>query len=126
LLIDASTRNSIAASPIPKFFDNIAETELLITIWRADVDPDSHASVNAFISTLTSQDQQCINGIMNEDSATINADLAQECLQALNRKSIENQIATTKARMGGLDLQPSELESLGKQLLDLRGQLNER
>lgn len=126
LLIDAPTRNSIAASPIPKSFDNIAETELLTTIWRADVDPDNHASVNAFIATLPPEDQQCINGIMNEDSATINAKLAQECLRALNRQSIQNQIATTKARMGGLDLQPSELESLGKQLLDLRRQLNER
>jgi DNA primase len=125
LLSDTQTRNSIAASPIPIFFDNIAETELLTTIWRADMDPDNHASVNAFIATLPPQDQQCLNGIMNEDSATINTGLAQDCLRALNRQSIQNQIARTKAQMGSHNMPSSELERLGKQLLDLRGQLND-
>ena len=89
------------------------------------MDPDNHASVNAFIATLPPQDQQCLNGIMNEDSATINTDLAQDCLRALNRQSIQNQIARTKAQMGGHNIPSSELERLGKQLLDLRGQLND-
>ena len=110
---------------IPAFFNNLAETELLTTIWQATIDPSSHASVNAFITTLAPADQQCLNKLMNEDSATISPDLARECLRALNRQSVQNQISMTKARMGTPNLPPVELESLGKQLLDLRRQLND-
>ena len=125
LLSDAQTRASVVADTIPAFFNNLAETELLTTIWQATIDPSSHASVNAFITTLAPADQQCLNKLMNEDSATISPDLARECLRALNRQSVQNQISMTKARMGTPNLPPVELESLGKQLLDLRRQLND-
>ncbi len=125
LLSDEQTRASVVADPIPAFFTNLAETELLTTIWKATIDPSSHASVNAFIATLSPADQQCLNKLMNEDSATISPDLARECLRALNRQSVQNQISMTKAKMGSPNLPPAELESLGKQLLDLRGQLND-
>jgi len=125
LLSDAATRASVIGEPIPAFFTNLAETELLTTIWRATVDPSNHASVNAFIATLSPSDQDFLNALMIEDSASITPDLARECLRDLKRQSVKSQISETKARMGSPNLPPTELESLVKQLLDLHGQLND-
>ncbi len=125
LLTDAPSRDQITTNPIPEFFQNLTETELLTTIWMAALDPSSHASVNAFIATLPPADQRCVSNIIAEDSATITLELGQHCIDALKRQSIQNQIAVTKAKMGAPDLLPEGREALSKQLLDLRGQLTD-
>ncbi len=125
LLTEADTRAAVTAIPIPDFFNNLTETELLTTIWQAQVDPSSHASVNAFISTLPQADQQCVASLISEDTANITPERGKACIKALHRQSIQNQIAVTKAKMGSTELRPEDVERLGKQLLDLREQLPE-
>jgi hypothetical protein len=63
--------------------------------------------------------------ILAEDSATVTADLARECLAALRRQNIQRQISITKAQMGAPGLPEPEVTRLAKVLLDLRGLLNE-
>ncbi len=63
--------------------------------------------------------------LLAEDSATVTADLARECLAALRRQSIQRQISITKAQMGAPGLPEHEVTRLAKVLLDLRGLLNE-
>jgi DNA primase len=125
LLTDAATRSHLTSEPIPPFFENLTETELLTRIWTAGIDPESASSVNAFVATLASPDQALVNRILSEDTAVITPELADECLAALRRQSVQNQIEVTKAQLGAPKLSGEEVARLNKQLLDLREQLND-
>lgn len=126
LLIDAESRSAITATEIPAFFRDIEETEILAKVWRADLDPERPSSVNAFLTQLPDGEQNCVRKILNEESARVSLGLANECLAALKKQSIRRRIAVVKAKMGTPNLPAGELAELGKQLLDLREQLNER
>lgn len=125
LLSDPATRSSIVQYPVPEFFDFLTETELLSRIWRAQIDPASPATVNAFIGTLSPADQQILSKIMVEMSANVTPELAIECLKKLRRLSVQNQIAGIKSKMGAPGLPSEAVHLLSKQLLDLREQLHE-
>lgn len=126
LLTDAASRSSVTAENIPSFFRDITETEILAKIWRADIDPDMPASVNAFVAQLPEPEQQCVRRILSEDSARVSPALAKDCLAALEKQGLQRRISEVKARMSAPGLPAGELAQLGKQLLDLREQLNER
>lgn len=125
LLNDSETREKIIVNPVPEFFDFLTETELLSKIWRATFDPASPGSVNAFISSLSDEEQSIVSRILMESSATVTPNLAQECLNKLRKLSIQNQIAGIKSKMGAPNLPQEAVLLLNKQLLDLREQLHE-
>lgn len=125
LLTDSPTRNSLVSQPIPSYFDNLTETELLTRLWNAKIDPESPASVNAFIGTLAPGEQALATTLMTEEGAEINPALADVCLTALRKQSIRNQIAVVKGQLGAQSLAPESVAQLNKQLLDLREQLHE-
>lgn len=126
LLTDAGARASVVTQDIPDFFRDLTETEILSKIWRATLDPEKSSSVNAFVAQLSEAEQDCVRRILTEDSARVSAPLATECLAALKKQSTQRRISVLKARMGTPNLPATELAQLGKQLLDLREQLNER
>lgn len=125
LLIDAEIRAGITANPIPDFFRNLTETEVLTRIWEASFDPASPSSVNAFVGQLPPAEQHCVNRLLSDESARITPELARDCLTALRKQSIQRQISVTKAQMGAPNLPAIEVTRLSKVLLDLRELLNE-
>ncbi len=125
LLIDAGIRAEIVSHPIPEFFKNLTETEILTRIWEARFDPATPASVNAFVGQLPSAEQQCVSRLLSDESARITPELARDCLAALKKQSIQREISVTKAQMGAPNLPENEVTRLTKLLLDLRGLLNE-
>jgi DNA primase len=125
LLIDAEIRKEITAQPIPDFFRNLTETEVLTRVWQAKFDPASPASVNAFVGQLAPAEQHCVNRLLSDESARITLDVARSCLSDLRKKSIQRQISITKAQHGAPGLPEHEVTRLSKVLLDLRELLNE-
>ncbi|HQZ29412.1 MAG TPA: hypothetical protein PK648_14800, partial [Verrucomicrobiales bacterium] len=77
------------------------------------------------VGQLPPVEQQCVNRLLSDESATVTCDLANDCLSALKRQSIQREIAATKVQMGAPNLLESEVHRLAKVLLDLRGLLNE-
>lgn len=126
LLTDKNTKDTISADPIPEYFRNLTETELLAAIWNGQFDPNSSSSVNAFIGQLSNPEQTYLTRLLTEESANLSLELAHDCLAKLVRQSIQNQIAVTKAQLGAPNLPPQEIERLSKLLLDLRTQLHDR
>lgn len=125
LLTDPETRSAITAEAPPAFLEDLTETELLTRVWRAPVDPSRPSSVNAFIGTLSPPEQETISRLLTEESARTTPDLARECVRALRRQSIQNQISVTKAQLGTPGLTTDSIAGLNKQLLDLREQLHD-
>jgi hypothetical protein len=125
ILIDAEIRKEITEQPIPDFFRNLTETEVLTQVWQANFDPASPASVNAFVGQLAPAEQDCVNRLLSDESARITPELARDCLTALRKQSIQRQISVTKAQLGAPGLPENEVTLLSKVLLDLRELLNE-
>ncbi len=125
LLTCPNTRAIIASKPIPDFFSDLTDTELLSRIWQSDVDPASPSSVNAFIGLLPTPDQICINRLLIEESPEGTPEHAEECLLSLKKQSIQNKIGVAKGQLGNPDISPTDVEMLQKLLLDLRSQLND-
>ncbi len=125
LLIDPAIRQEITAEPVPDFFRNLTETEVLTRVWQAEFDPASPASVNAFVGRLAPAEQQCVNRLLSDESARITPELARDCLAALRKQSIQRQISVAKAQLGAPGLPENEVTRLSKVLLDLRELLNE-
>jgi len=125
LLTEPAIRSTVATGPVPDFFKNLTETELLSRLWEADFDPASTASVNALVGRLPETEQQCLLRLLAEESAEVTPDLARDCLAALRRQSVQREIAATKAQIGAPGLPEYEVTRLSKVLLDLRGLLNE-
>jgi DNA primase len=125
ILIDAEIRKEITEQPIPDFFRNLTETEVLTQVWQANFDPASPASVNAFVGQLGPAEQDCVNRLLSDESARITPELARDCLTALRKQSIQRQISVTKAQLGAPGLPENEVTLLSKVLLDLRELLNE-
>ena len=125
MLSDAETREFLVSQPIPDYLDRLTDTELLSRLWRARIDLTNPASVNAFVGTLSPPEQDLVHRLLAEETARITPQLAQECLQALKRQSIQNEIAVSKAQLGTPNLPPDQVEQLTKQLLDLRKQLHD-
>ena len=124
ILIDAEIRKEITEQPIPDFFRNLTETEVLAQVWQANFDPASPASVNAFVGQLGPAEQHCVNRLLSDESARITPELARDCLTALRKQSIQRQISVTKAQLGAPGLPENEVTLLSKVLLDLRELLN--
>lgn len=125
LLTESTVREEVATGPVPDYFRQLAETELLAKLWVARIDVSSPANVNAWLGGLPESERQALNKILAEEAATVTVELARDCLAALKRQSIQREISVTKAQLGAPGLPDYEVTRLTKVLLDLRGLLNE-
>ncbi|HRQ87799.1 MAG TPA: DNA primase [Bacteroidia bacterium] len=125
ILTEPTVRQTVATGPVPSYFRNLPESELLARLWEADFDPASPASVNAMMGRLPEAERRSLLRLLAEESATSTPELARDCLAALRRQSIQREISVTKAQMGAPGLPENEAARLAKVLLDLREQLNE-
>jgi len=125
LLTDPATRSALVARPLPDFLDRLTETELLAWLWRSDFDPARPSSVNAFLNTLPPAEHHTAVQLINAESVSLTPALADECLRALKKQSIQNQIAVLESRLGAPGLALEGILTLNKELLDLRSQLRE-
>ncbi len=120
LLTDPNTKSKFHSQPIPEYFRDLPDTELLSRVWHGAFDPTHPASVHAFTTTLQPNEQGAIKGIMTESFPGASGEWADECLLNLERLAIQNKIAMIKARMGVPDLPTDEINRLTKELLDLQ------
>lgn len=125
LLTDPETRAALVSRAAPAFLENLTDTEMLTRLWSANFDPAVPSSVNAWVGTLSSGDQERIHRLLAEEAARITPELAEQCLADLRKKSLQNEIAVAKARLGSPGLSPEDAAELHKQLLDLRRRLHE-
>ncbi|MCG8603205.1 MAG: DNA primase [Verrucomicrobiales bacterium] len=125
LLTNLPARQEICAHPVPGFFENLVETEFLIAVWNGDFNPEQPSSVNAFLGMLPPHQQKLAAAILHEDTATISPALANDCLAALRKQSIHNQMEMVKSQLGAPGLPVDRVLLLNKQLLDLRAQLHD-
>ena len=124
-LTDPEVKLRYQNEPIPDYFRDIPESELLGKVWKGVFDPANPASVHAFNTTLLEAEQDAINRIMAEEIPGASGDWAGECLLTLEKQGTQNKIMMIKAQLGVEGLSVVEVNRLTKELLDLQARPND-
>lgn len=125
LLTDPEVKRWSVAEPHPEFVRNLPETEALSWLWEENFDPSTASSINALFLRMPDHVQCVLRPLFAEDGEIITLELAQDCLSALYRQSLQREIEAIKTQMGDPTISREEATRLTKVLLDLRKQLTE-
>jgi hypothetical protein len=100
-------------------------TELLDRILESDLRPDDGASLNAFMSGLSSAEESLVSGWLLQRLPADPRTVAEEWWRGLQRAGVRRQLEVAEGRMRLPQTSTGEVVSLQKQILDLREQLHE-
>jgi DNA primase len=104
---------------------NIPDTNLLVKILEANLDPTDLASLNFFQTTLTPAEESVVSGWMLQRLPTNPAEVAREWWNGLERAILRRQLEVAESGLRSPNLSTGEIVQLQKQVLDLRGQLHD-
>lgn len=125
LLTVPAARTLICSSPEPAFLKNLAGSQLLSKIWQATFDAASTADVAAFANSLTTPEQACVARLLTETIPDSSVERAPECLQTLERQSLEARKKEILSLLKDSKLSSERAHQLTKELLDLTQQLQD-
>jgi hypothetical protein len=100
-------------------------TELLVRILESSLRPEDPASLNAFMATLSPDEEAIVSGWLLQKLPPTPRDLAESWWMGVRRGALRRQLEAAEARMKLPKLSTGEIVNLQKQILDLRGQLHE-
>jgi hypothetical protein len=98
---------------------------MLGRILAADLRPDDPASLNLFLSTLASEEESLVSGWLLQKMPPNAETVAREWWQGLRLPALRRRLKAAESRMKLPQISPGEIVTLQKQVVDLRGQLDE-
>ena len=125
LLISPEVKEKYRNEPVPDFFRNLPETELMTMLWRSDFDPATPSNISAFTATLTPGERSLVSEMLDSPVPPEPEQLAITCLQKLHRQSLERRQAEIKAQLGAPDISQDQIVLLQKEKIDLIKQLHD-
>jgi len=124
-LRDEDTRAFLREQNWREALSNIPDTNLLVKILEANLDPTDPASLNFFQTTLTPGEESIVSGWMLQRLPANPAEIAREWWNGLERAILRRQLEVAESRLRSRNLSTGEIVQLQKQVLDLRGQLHD-
>lgn len=103
----------------------LPNTDLLACILDADLDPGDPASLNAFMSSLSQDQESVVSGWLLQKFPQHPRALAESWWMGLRQAAVRRQLEAAESRMRLPKLSTGEIVNLQKQILDLRDQLHE-
>jgi DNA primase len=99
--------------------------ELLVRILESDLRPEDPASLNAFMATLSAEEERVVSGWLLQRVPPNATAVAQSWWTGLRRAALRRQLEATEGRMRLPQLSTGEIVNLQKEIVDLREQLHE-
>jgi DNA primase len=100
-------------------------TELLVRILESDLRPNGPASLNAFMATLSPEDEGLVSAWLMQKMPPDAITVIQDWWKGLQQAALRRQLEVAESRMRLPQLSTGEVVNLQKQILDLRQQLHE-
>jgi DNA primase len=100
-------------------------TELLVRILESDLRPSDPASLNAFMATLSPEDEGLVSAWLMQKMPPDAITVMQDWWKGLQQAALRRQLEVAESRMRLPQLSTGEVVNLQKQILDLRQQLHE-
>lgn len=99
--------------------------ELLVRILESDLRPSDPASLNAFMATLSPEDEGLVSAWLMQKMPPDAITVMQDWWKGLQQAALRRQLEVAESRMRLQQLSTGEVVNLQKQILDLRQQLHE-
>jgi DNA primase len=98
---------------------------MLCRILGSDLRPDDPASVNLFLSSLGPAEESLVSGWLLQKIPPKAEAVARDWWQGLRQPALRRRLQATQSRLKLPGLSAGEVVALQKQVVDLRGQLDD-
>jgi DNA primase len=124
-LRDADARNFLHAQKWREILEQVPDTDILIRILESELEPDDTASLNAFMATLSPEEERLISSWLMQKMPAAPETVVEKWWQGTCQSVVRRRLETAKNRIKVPGLSAGEVVNLQKQILDLQEQLHE-
>ena len=124
-LRDVNGRNFLHAQRWREILEQVPDTDILIRILESELEPDDTASLNAFMATLSPEEEQLISLWLMQKMPTTTETVVEKWWLGICRSALHRRLETAKSQLKIPGLSAGEELNLQKQILDLQEQLHE-
>jgi DNA primase len=124
-LRDAEARNFLLTQDWPEVVKETPGSEMLARILESDLRPDDPASLNLFMSSLPAAEESLVSAWLLQKKPPNAAAVARDWWEGLRQPALRRRLQAAESRLKLPRLSPGEVVALQKQVVDLRGQLDD-
>ncbi|MGI8431075.1 MAG: DNA primase [Chthoniobacterales bacterium] len=124
-LRDKDARDFLVAQDWREVVAETPGTEMLGKILAADLRPDDSASCNPFLTSLAPEEESLVAGWRLQKMPPKAETVAREWWQGLRQPALRRRLQAAESRLKLPQISAGEVVTLQKQVVDLRGQLDE-
>ena len=124
-LRDEAARNFLHAQKWRELLQHVPDSDILIRILESKLQPDDTASLNAFMATLSPQEERLISSWLLQKMPAAPETMVEKWWQGICHGVVRRRLETAKNRIKLPELSAGEVVNLQKQILDLQEQLHE-
>jgi DNA primase len=121
----ADARNFLHAQNWREILEQVPDTDILIRILESDLEPNDTASLNAFMATLSAQEERLISSWLMQKMPAAPETVVEKWWQGICQSVLHRRLETAKSQLRLPGLSPGEELNLQKQILDLQEQLHD-
>jgi DNA primase len=124
-LRDADARNFLHAQNWREILEQLPDTDILIRILESELDPADTATLNAFMATLSPEDERLISSWLMRKMPAATEKVVEKWWQGTCQSVVRRRLEVAKNRIKVPGLSAGDVVNLQKQILDLQEQLHE-
>jgi DNA primase len=124
-LRDEPARNFLHAQKWREVLEQVPDSDILIRILESELRPEDAASLNAFMTTLSPQDERLISTWLLQKMPAATETMVEKWWRGICQSVVRRRLETAKNRIKLPELSAGEVVNLQKQILDLQEQLHE-
>lgn len=124
-LRDADARNFLHTQKWREILEQVPDTDILIRILESQLEPDDTASLNAFMATLSPEEERLISSWLMRKMPAATETVVEKWWQGTCQSVVRRRLEVAKNRIKVSGLSAGDVLNLQKQILDLQEQLRE-
>ncbi|MGI8891505.1 MAG: DNA primase [Chthoniobacterales bacterium] len=124
-LRDADARDFLLSQDWPEVVEETPGSEMLARILTSNLRPDDPASLNLFLSSLSASEESLVSGWLVQKMPPQAGAVARDWWQGLRQPALRRRLQAAESRLRLPRLSAGEVAALQKQVVDLRGQLDD-
>jgi len=124
-LRDADARKFLHGQKWREILEQVPDADILIRILERELKPDDTASLNAFMATLSPEEERLVSSWLMQKMPTATETIVEKWWLGICHSVVRRRLETAKNRIKVAGLSAGEVLNLQKQILDLQGQLHE-
>jgi DNA primase len=124
-LRDVDARNFLHTQNWREILEQVPDTNLLIRILEGQLEPDDTASLNAFMATLSPEEERLVSSWLMQKMPAATETIVEKWWQGICQSVVRRRLETAKNQIKVPGLSAGEVINLQKQILDLQEQLHD-